>query len=190
MISQIFSYGANDAFQFAPYDEPSPSACAIRCLKTAPYADAQRSLAASSRVDMRKRMIERALSRRSSAGWARYRISTSLAVSAALLRTCRQAVDSAQRVRIASESTHCHPASFARRPDKVNSHPIPYTQTDIRKMATQIDASSDAAATAAAQHTPMMQRSPRLIQQGINRKATSKPTLPNFRVGRSRPEAD
>ncbi|AWY59297.1 DNA mismatch repair protein [Burkholderia thailandensis] len=52
-----------------------------------------------------------------------------------------------------------HPASFARRPDKVNSHPIPYTQTDIRKMATQIDASSDAAATAAAQHTPMMQRS-------------------------------
>lgn len=55
---------------------------------------------------MRKRMIERALSRRSSAGWARYRISTSLAASAALLRTCRQAVDSARRVRIASESTH------------------------------------------------------------------------------------
>ncbi|RXS71220.1 DNA mismatch repair protein [Burkholderia pseudomallei] len=52
------------------------------------------------------------------------------------------------------------PASFARRPDKVNSHPIPYTQTDIRTMATQIDASSEAAAaTAAAQHTPMMQRS-------------------------------
>ncbi|AOJ68446.1 hypothetical protein WS83_15640 [Burkholderia sp. MSMB2042] len=56
-----------------------------------------------------------------------------------------------------------HPAGFAQRYDKVNSHPIPHTQTDIRKMATQIDASPDAAAAAAAQHTPMMQRSFRLI---------------------------
>lgn len=69
------------------------------------------------------------------------------------------------------------PASFARRPDKVNSHPIPYTQTDIRTMATQIDASSEAAAaTAAAQHTPMM-------QQYLRIKSEHPDTLVFYRMG-------
>nr|WP_301796188.1 DNA mismatch repair protein [Burkholderia oklahomensis] len=72
------------------------------------------------------------------------------------ISTCG-AYESALRERVS------RPASFARWPNKVNSHPIPHTQTDIHKMATQIDASSDAAATAAAQHTPMMQQCVRLI---------------------------
>nr|WP_259658301.1 hypothetical protein [Burkholderia pseudomallei] len=117
--------------------------------------------ASTHRVEMHELTAKRAALRRSRAGW----VGTEFRYRSPRRPTHRgmgrKAIDNGLDTCESRPNRHIgRPASFARRPDKVNSHPIPYTQTDIRTMATQIDASSEAAAaTAAAQHTPMMHRS-------------------------------